>query len=456
MSPMHDRGGASDFGGASIVERGNDLRVASPPWWQVAGWSALVAFSVAHFLYSGVIKPWTTLTGDLMSAFPGPVTLRVSQAIPWMARDWVEPSIGWNNGPIPLMWNYGPVLHLIMLPFGLASSRMQAMQLILLFDYILLALTFALWIRLLFPGHRHPFAWVGILCIWLNYFPLLEALMGREIEIFELFLITIGLWLLRRKRQALAGLAFGFAMMTKFLPVVFIPYLFLKGYRRGGWISLVTVVTFAVGAQLVLGWQWSVTLALARREQAAAVFPTAYANQALSNVLYKTFTAFNINDPRPPTLYPYPLHAIGTALSAAVLLATAWFIVRWRRGRLLELESAFLAIVMCLLPSHANTYYFVFALPALSIGVAALAQRPDAFSASSKLALAGAIALMGFLVPMKVFEIATRIPGVLIARVLQGWSLPAYGSILAVGLMVELHRISRAGQPVLSADQHRV
>jgi hypothetical protein len=28
--------------------------------------------------------------------------------------------------------------------------------------------------------------------------------------------------------------------------------------------------------------------------------------------------------------------------------------------------------------------------------------------------------------------------------VLQGWSLPAYGAMLAAGLMVELHRIYRA------------
>ena len=107
--------------------------------------------------------------------------------------------------------------------------------------------------------------------------------------------------------------------------------------------------------------------------------------------------------------------------------------------------------MICLVVPHANTYYFVFVLPALSVGVAALQQQPEALGALPKVALAGAIALSGFLVPMKVFEIVTHIPGVLIARVLQGWSLPAYGAILAAALMLELHRISRAQRPDLAA-----
>lgn len=44
---------------------------------------------------------------------------------------------------------------------------------------------------------------------------------------------------------------------------------------------------------------------------------------------------------------------------------------------------------------------------------------------------------------MGVYEKATGVPGVLVARVLQGWSLPAYGAILAAALMLELHRVSR-------------
>ena len=58
-------------------------------------------------------------------------------------------------------------------------------------------------------------------------------------------------------------------------------------------------------------------------------------------------------------------------------------------------------------------------------------------------ALVAAIVLSGFLVPMKLLELPTHIRGVLIARMLQGWSLPFYGAVLAAIVMVELHRASR-------------
>ena len=111
---------------------------------------------------------------------------------------------------------------------------------------------------------------------------------------------------------------------------------------------------------------------------------------------------------------------------------------------------ALLAIVMCLVSSHANTYYFIFALPALSVGVAACQRAPASVGTPAKVALAGAIVLSGFLLPMKAFEVLTGIRGVLVARVLQAWSLPAFGAILAAGLMVEVHPIWREPDARLS------
>ena len=48
------------------------------------------------------------------------------------------------------------------------------------------------------------------------------------------------------------------------------------------------------------------------------------------------------------------------------------------------------------------------------------------------------------MLPMAVFAYVTGIPGVLVSRVLQAWSLPVFGAVLAAGLMVELHRVARA------------
>ena len=410
----------------------------------IAIWSVLVVYSIAHFLYSGVIAAWTSPGGDFLSAFPGPLALRMGQTWPALSRDWIEGALGMG----PLKWNYGPVLHIVTLPFALAATEGQAMRAILLVDYALIAATMAIWFHLLRRGREGfhgngPDPLFPVLCLWLNYFPLLEAVTGREIEIAELFLVTVGIWALRRERETVAGVAFGVAAMTKFLPAIYLPYLFVKGFRRAGLTAAGTALSIALLAQPLLGWQRSATLLIARSEVAGTDFRTSYANQALPNILYKMFTGFDASNPHPPTWYPNVLRPIAYAASFGLLVATSWFVYRWRRGRLIELECALLAIVMCLVSSHANTYYFVFALPALSLGIAAIQRDASRVGLPSRLALGGAVVLSGFLVPMKVFEVLTGTRGVVVARVLQAWSLPAFGVILAAGLMVELHRVSR-------------
>jgi len=401
-------------------------------------WVILLLVSAAHFAYSAGRVAWITLGGDFLSAFPGPLALRLGQLSPALHRDWVEPALG--SGPRE--WPYGPVLQIVTLPFALASSQIQAMRLILLVDYALVAATTVMWLWLLLPQTRAFAVKAAVLCVWLNYFPLLEAVTGREIELLELFLVTAAIVALRRERDATAGVAVGLATMSKFLPVIFIPYLFVKGFRRAGWIAVAVAGVLALAAQPLLGWQNSVTFTIAQGETLGGETPTSYANQALSNVLYKMFTGFNPQNPHPPTWYPDVLRPIGIALSFAVAAAAAWFIYKWRRTRLFEVECALLAIVMCLVASHANNYYFVFALPALSIGIAAT-RNAAGLGGAAKFALAAAILLLGFIVPMKVLELVTGIQGGLIARALQAWSLPAFGAILAAGLMVEVHRTTR-------------
>jgi hypothetical protein len=392
------------------------------------------AYSAAHFLYSAVYSAWPVAGGDMLSAFPGPLTYRVTQLFPSLAKDWIKPGAAWN---------YGPVLHLLTLPFLFASSKFDAMHGMLLCDYVLVAATFAMWLRITAP--RAPLlAGLAVACIWLNHFPLLEAVTGREIEIAELFLMTLALVLLREQREIAGGLAIGLAAMTKFLPAIFIPYLFLKGFYRAGWTALLTVVVFAFGAEWLLGWENSVTFFWVGKEQSGSVVPTAYANQAIINVLHKTFTSFNINDPRPLTLYPGPLHLVGLVVDAAVLFGTSWWLVVRRHSPRLEIEFALLVIVMCLLPPHANTYYFVFVLPALSIACVAALDRAPGEGRLLTATLALSVAASGFVLPMKAYELATGIQGMLVARVLQGWSLPAYGAILAATLMLAQDRAARA------------
>lgn len=408
-----------------------------------------VAYSVAHFAYSAVWFASRSLGGDFISAFPGPLAWRLAQHWglfrPWLTNVYFD---------FPI-WNYGPVLHFVTLPLILAPTQAQAMQIVLWVDYALVSATFFLWIKLLFPEKGHVLARLGLACFWLNYFPLLEAVTGREIELFELFLISLGLWLLRRNKQVAAGLAIGFAAMTKFLPLLFIPYLRIRGYRKAFWTALLTVLFLTILGQRTLGFANSWTFILISQQQNNLYFPAAYANQAILNIFYKMFTVFDMNQPHPTTLYPTILRFVGRVVNWLILAAYSWLIIRRRKDdQLLEVEWALLAIVMVLVAPHANTYYLVFALPAFSVAFAYWVKHPDCVGRLLKVALAAGAVCTGFLVPMKVLEAVFQLPGVVVARILQLYSLPAFGVIFVALVLVEWHRIIRTGQAPAMMPAH--
>lgn len=398
-----------------------------------------VGYSAAHFLYSGVYAAWQAAGGDFRSAFPGPLIFQLAERWPALYRDWMEP---WFL-PSKVIWNYGPVAHFLTVPLIFAPTKEHAMTIVLLVNYVLVAATFVLWLRLLW-GSRPSWAPALLLaCLWLNYYPLLEAIVGREIELLEFFLVTVAVWALRRQREGLAGVAVGLATMTKFLPGILVPYLLVKGYRKAFWTALAVCGAIAALAQWLLGFQHSLTFAVLGGEVGTRYFPTIYMRQALINALYRMFAIVDPHQIEPVTLYPDALKLVGMALQGTILAATAWFIVRWRRSALLELEVALLLLVAMIVLPHANTYYFVFALPALSLGIAAWLRRPDAFGALTKGALLGAIVLSGVLVPMKVFEPITGWPGLIVARVWQLYSMPAFGVMLAALVAVAVHQAIR-------------
>lgn len=396
-------------------------------------------YSIARFLKSGVLDAIPAPGADFRSAFPGPLIFDAAAAWPWLHRSWMVP---WFV-PSTEIWNYGPVLHFLTFPLVLAPTKEAALLVVLAVNEVLVAASLWLWIRLLvggLAGLRRVAAALVVACIWMNHFPLLEAISGREIEVLELFLVTLALRALLQGRQTAAGVAIGTAAMTKFLPVIFVPYLLLKGFRKACWVSLATMAAIGIPAQLLLGFENSLTLRVGIGGMQAHYSPSAYANQAIVNVLYKMFTLFDKNVPHPVTLYPEILWPIGMAIQTVVLLACWWWLWRHRRSRLLDIEMALLLLIMVLTAPRANTYYMVFALPALSIGAAAWIQTPQAMSRALKAALVAAVALCGFVVPMRFLEPVVGWPGVVIARVLQLYSFPAFGAILAALVMVGLHQ----------------
>ncbi|MBI2885471.1 MAG: DUF2029 domain-containing protein [Candidatus Omnitrophica bacterium] len=413
-------------------------------WLLRAALGLLVAYSLVHFLKSGVLDAMGSGGGDFRSAFPGPLIFDAAKRWPWLSKEWLVPWFVQSTD----IWNYGPVLHFLTVPLMLAPTKQHAMVVVLWIDYALAAAAFALWVRLLLGPRPRPAAWLLLACVWLNYFPFVETLAGREIEVLELCLITASLWALRRGREGLAGAAIGIAAMTKFLPAILVPYLFLKGFRKAGWTALAVLLALAGLGQWLLGFENSLTMRVVIGGFQAEWVPTSYSNQALSGILYKMFTVFNPDLTNPPVQLGAVLWPVGLALRGTVFLAGWWWLWRARRSPLLDMEMAFLLLLVVITAPHAHTYYLVFALPALSVGVAAWLRDPNALGRMTKAALVAAVLLSGFIVPMSIWGRLMGYPNVIAARVLQGWSLPGFGAILAMLVLVDAHRrASSAGRP---------
>ena len=302
-------------------------------------------YSATHFFLSGIRQPLSNFYGDFLASFPSwrlSVLLhRLDLFRGSLAESW---SVAFPH-EVPL-WHYGPVFHLVTLPLFAFRDLRGAYLAWLIVTYLFLAAALALAVRAFdLRGRR----WMALIAA-LNFVPLYEALSQRNIEIFEMALICAAFLLLRARRDAGAGILIGIAAMTKFLPLIFVPYFAVKGRWRALTASLLTIAPIAAATELIFGWRNSGILVQLR----AGSYGLADANQSLSG------TIFRILDWMHSTL---PAVTLSRAAIAAALAGLSWLFLKIRRCEGIEdLEWATLITAMVLLPPHNQQYYFVLLL----------------------------------------------------------------------------------------------
>jgi hypothetical protein len=198
-------------------------------------------YTAAHFAMTGVRQPLGNFYGDFLASFPSwrvsVLTGRLDMYRGSLAAKWAM-----KFGATHPLWHYGPVEHLVTLPlFAFRDLRTGYIAwLIATYAFVAGILVLACFV---FHSGRAKWLWRSVVRVAiLNYGPLYEALTQRNIEIFELLLIFAAFALFSRGR---AGGAIGFAAMTKFLPLIFVPYFLLKRQLRALTGAVITIAAIA-------------------------------------------------------------------------------------------------------------------------------------------------------------------------------------------------------------------
>ena len=302
-------------------------------------------YSAAHFFFTGIRQPLRNFYGDFLGAFP---SWRLSMLLGRpdfyrgsLAEEWATT---FHTRAVPL-WHYGPVMHLVTLPLFAFGDLRSAYLAWLFATYAFLMASLVLAARVFdLRGMR----WIALLAI-LNFVPLYEALTQRNIEFFEMLLIFAAFAQMRAGRQTAAGMLIGIAAMTKFLPLIFIPYFAIKRMWRALAASLITIAPIAVATELVFGWRNS-GIVLQLREGS---FLRGALNQSLSGMIIRLL--------RWTHSYSPPLAATLSRMAiVAALAGVSWIFLKTRDCKGNEdLEWAALMVAMVLLPPHNQQYYFV-------------------------------------------------------------------------------------------------
>ncbi|HXH40120.1 MAG TPA: glycosyltransferase family 87 protein [Thermoanaerobaculia bacterium] len=317
--------------------------------------AAIWVYTAAHFALSGVKQPLHNFYGDFLASFP---SWQASVALGRMDLYNGSLSEEWSfrfRGEREPVWHYGPVEHLVTLPLFAFPTLKSAYVAWLFVNYAFLAGIAILAVRLFDPGHS-ALTTTATLAALLNFNPLYEALNQRTIEILELLLILIAYALWRKGRLGWCGVVIGLAAMTKFLPLIFLPYFVVKRKWRALAGALAAIVPIALLTEAVLGWKHSGILIQLLKDGPLH----SELNQSFSGAIVRLIDWTKI---------PVSGAIISQIAILICLTGLSWlFLVTRECVAAHDLEWGTLIIAMVLLPPHNEQYYFLFLLfPYLAI-----------------------------------------------------------------------------------------
>ena len=259
--------------------------------------------------------------------------------------------------------------------------------------------------------------------LWANFSPLYGVLAIKNVELWELALISIGGAAILYERRWIAAWAIAAAALVKMLPLVFVPYLLLRDRRTFAYTlvalgAILTVSQLAYGYPMGYGYLPAIIkAAIGGDGYGNALGLTWHENISLRGIVLKAFghlekPDYTIVNPEysrgfyvwiEPSLRPIA-RGLGTAVE---LIGGAWLAwTLWRRRTVADPSRSFwdwalVAIMMIVLAPQVSQDYMILTLGAFSFVLAGCMLARDR---ASWIAFAIAVLLVGNLLPRGVFS----------------------------------------------------
>jgi hypothetical protein len=378
------------------------------------GVAVVLAYSAVHIVASGIIFPLRS-----------PNVGQVVEELQPITRQMLTGQATVDHGR-----QYGPVFLLLLDPVyrrTLHRPELLAWYCYLL-DLIAIGIAFfatrsAIRQWLASRGQAVPrYLTLALAVLWANFGPLYGVLAVKNVELWELACIMVGIAALMKGWRWTAAWAMAAAALTKMLPFVFLPYLFMRNRRVFAYtvvamLAIVSVAQFVYGDDM--GWRYVPNMVKAAAGSAGygnAVGMTWHENVAVPGIVNKVFGYLETPDPRildqkyPMGYYvvvPEAVKKVASALGLLAQIAGVGFVVwtLWRRRSLTEpartyWEWALVAAMMLVLSPQMSHDYMVLALGAFSFVLAAcLVDR----NATNWTLFGIAVLLVGNVVPRGLF-----------------------------------------------------
>jgi hypothetical protein len=402
------------------------------------GWNAvdvaLAAASALTFVYAWLYYPISQgHRGDFLGALSH--------------RD--DGSRFWNGEGI----GYGPIFafyDLILRPL----HDLAALRIMYVINLGFLAATLIILVRTLLPAPRTRRETLLALFVWFSFYPLAQLIRQDDVEITELFFLSLFLSYTARRRFTGAGVALGLAAATKLIPIFLLPYL---AWRRQWRTIAYALVTFALAIVAIAALKsFNPLLAITSwGESGAAKWPTEWNNnQALSGFCWRLFSTATFQSDITAS-YPHvnnrgaaTMLSLAASLAAVVTTVALFF---WRQGiwprRPVEpdveiTEIAIVLTVLLLALPHSHTHYFGLIVWIYFIALRAVTRRDPPLPARTQWLFVASFLLAGMLMPLRLADpiIRRRLP-VSLVELWKLYSLPMFGIILAA---IALFGVQRA------------